>query len=228
MQSGCARRSLGGAAIAAANLAAHSYGSLVLLFGRVLDLGRIAHADALTGAQPEVCVWVHEGFEYRHGALISRLCTRCKAGGATLATSKFVGAATRGDAIVIEGFSQLQQALGRIENGVQPELRRRLKAIGDKVALVAAGNAPRITGELQHSLKTSVTNSSASIYSTAVYGGAQNFGAWTKNGRGPHISRARASHYMDRAVTELSAWVEQETNGVLDWLLTTFEEDASV
>lgn len=145
------------------------------------------------------------------------------------AQNKFGRAAEQGDAITIQGFAQLQRALGRIENGVQPELRRRLHEIGDKVALVAAADAPRLTGELQHSIKTSVANSSASIYSTAIYGGAINYGAFPSAGasaRGPHIKRANASHYMDRAVSELAPWVQQETEAVLDWLETVFMEDA--
>src|SRR5438270_7329546 len=96
-----------------------------------------------------------------------------------MASSKFARAG-QGDAIVMQGFTQLQAALRRIEDGVQPELRSRIRKIGDRVALVAAGNAPRLTGELQHSLRVSVNNSSASVYSTAVYGGAINYGAWSR------------------------------------------------
>jgi len=132
-------------------------------------------------------------------------------------------AASGGDAILVRGFAQLQRALQQIESGVQPELRARLRTIGDRVGLVAAGNAPRLTGALQHSIKTNVTARAASVYSTAVYGGAINYGAWTQGGRGPHITRAGASHYMDRAVSQLAPWVHQETEAVLDWLLTTFQ-----
>lgn len=94
---------------------------------------------------------------------------------------------------------------------------------------MAAGNAPRgHTGDLQASIKSSVANTSASVYSTVEYGGAINYGAFPKLGahaRGPHIKRANASHYMDRAVSDLSTWVEGEIVGLLDWLLTTFMED---
>lgn len=130
-----------------------------------------------------------------------------------------------GEGIAVQGFAQLSRVLGKVEEGVQPEMRRRLRGIGDKVALVAAGNAPRgATGELQHDMKVSVTNTSASVYNTAVYAGAINSGAWTAGGRGPHIARGNASHYMDRAVSGLKGWVEQETNAVLDWVVSTFEE----
>lgn len=130
------------------------------------------------------------------------------------------------NAVAVQGFQQLSRALKRIEDGVYPEFRKKLKEIGDRVALVAASNAPRRTGELQHSIKTSVTERGASVYSTAIYGGAQNFGAFPHMGkehRGPHIKRANASHYMDRAVTQLESWVEQETQAVIDWVISTFE-----
>ena len=127
--------------------------------------------------------------------------------------------------ISVQGFAALQRALGRVANGVQPELRRRLREIGDNVGIVASHYAPRRTGALQTSIRTRVTNSSASIYSTAIYGGAINSGAWTKYGRGPHIARNRASHYMDRSVDELASWVQDEMEGLLDWVVKTFEED---
>lgn len=127
--------------------------------------------------------------------------------------------------ISVQGFAGLQRALRRVEGGAQPEMRARLRAIGERIALVAAGDAPRNTGELQHSIKTSVKNAGASIYSNAVYGGAINYGAWTQHGRGPHISRRGASHYMNRAVTQTSSWVEGEIDGLLDWVVSTFEKD---
>jgi len=124
----------------------------------------------------------------------------------------------------VQGFAELQRASARVEDGIGPEVRRRLKAIGEKVALVAAADAPRgATGELQQSIRVSVTQRTASIYSTAEYGGAQNFGAWSK-GRGPHISRKNASHYMDRAVRDLEPWVRSEIDGLTDWLVKTYEE----
>lgn len=139
--------------------------------------------------------------------------------------------AGEGDAVVLEGFAQLQAALKRIEDGTYPELRERLRAIGEHVKARAEGNITHRTGRhgaegprLGQSLKVSVTQRSASVYSTAVHGGAQNVGAWTRDGRGPHISRANASHYMDKAVKSEQAFVEQETEALIQWLLTTFEE----
>lgn len=132
--------------------------------------------------------------------------------------------AGEGDAVVIEGFAQLQAALGRVADGVDTELKSKVRAVGERVALVAAGNAPRRTGELQHSEKVSVTGRSASVYNTAPYGGALNVGAWVGGRRGVHISRGRASHYQDRAVRQLAPWVRQEMDSVVDWLMTMFQE----
>lgn len=127
--------------------------------------------------------------------------------------------------ISVQGFAALQRVLREIGDGTDVELRRRIKEIGDRVALVAAGNAPRRTGELQHSITDSVALTRASVYSTSVYGGALNFGAWVGHRRGVHISRTRASHYMDRAVTETAPWVHEEMDKVLDWVMSTFQED---
>lgn len=143
-----------------------------------------------------------------------------------MANPIFTGAGDNA-ATTVQGFAGLQRALRKIGDGTDLELRRRIRDVGARVALVAAGNAPRDTGELQHSIKVSVTQGSASVYSNAVYGGAINFGAGPKLGwqhRGPHITRARASHYMDRAVTETAPWVQQEMDKVLDWVESTFEE----
>lgn len=142
--------------------------------------------------------------------------------------STYGGAAKFTSGVSVRGFTQLQRALKRIDDGASDELRKRLKDIGARVALVAAGNAPRDTGELQHSIKTGVALRGASVYSSAVYGGAINYGAFPKAGpeaRGPHIKRANASHYMDRAVVQTEPYVEAEVEKLLDWLTKTFEED---
>lgn len=144
-----------------------------------------------------------------------------------MASSLYARAAAS-DAVVVKGFEQLQRVLGRMEDGVEIELRKRIKELADQVGLVAAADAPRRTGVLQHSIKTSVTRRGASIYSNVVYGGAINYGAYPKLGpqhRGPHIKRSGASHYMDRAVDQTKPWVEKEMQDVMDWLITTFESD---
>jgi len=135
--------------------------------------------------------------------------------------------ATDNSAIAISGFRELIYALDSIRDGAEKEARQRVRTVGERVALVAAGNAPRRTGELQHSIKTSVGLRGASIYSNVVYGGAINFGAAPHAGwqaRGPHIQRKNASHYMDRAVTQTAPWVAEEMDSLLDWVTRKFEE----
>lgn len=149
------------------------------------------------------------------------------------ASSLYGRSAAMGVTTHLQGFTQLLRALGRIDDETGIELRKRIREVGERVALVAAGNAPILKthpsdssgapGELQHSIKTSVTLTRASVYSDAVYGGVQNVGGWSK-GRGPHVSRARASHYMDKAVIETAPWVRHEMDGLIDWVESTFRE----
>lgn len=140
------------------------------------------------------------------------------------------GRAGSGDAIVVQGFTELQRALRATEIGVQKEVQARIKVIGAHVAEAAKGNVSHNTGRhssdpsIESGMRVSAVLRGASIYTLAIHGGAQNVGAWKKSGRGPHIKRADASHYMDRAVTSSRAFVEAETQAVLDWITTTFQE----
>lgn len=121
----------------------------------------------------------------------------------------------------VDGFEQLYRALRRIEGGISPELRSRLRAIGQIVREQASDNAPRQSGALAGSIKVSVTQKGASVYSTSEYGGTQNVGGWVK-GRGPHVSRANASRYMSRAVDETRGEVKDEMDELVKWLLREF------
>src|SRR5262245_52792919 len=135
--------------------------------------------------------------------------------------------------IVVHGFAQLNAALNRIagpgEFGLEYELQRRLREIGKIVADAAphyvTHRTGRGSGELEHSVKVSVTGRAASVYSTSVYGGAQNVGAHPKRGwdaRGPHIKRADASRWMNKAVAATRPAVAREMDGLLDWLVAEF------
>jgi hypothetical protein len=138
-------------------------------------------------------------------------------------------------AIVLNGFTQLSRALRRVEGGpgnfgLGYELQRRLRTVGETVAKAAPGfithRTGRGSGELEGSVKVSVTTRSASVYSTSVYGGIQNFGGGPHGGwaaRGPHIRKANASHWMDRAVNSQTAFVAKELDGLIDWLIDEFE-----
>lgn len=136
--------------------------------------------------------------------------------------------------IAVRGFEELVRALERIEGGtgnfgVEYELQQRLTAIGEEVAKAAPAfvtDKYQNSGELQGSVKVSVTKKQASVYSTSVYGGAQNSGASPKAGwqaRGPHIQRAKASQWMTKAVQSKQAFIAAEWEGLEDWVLREFE-----
>jgi hypothetical protein len=145
----------------------------------------------------------------------------------------------QGQGVAMVGFTQINEALQRIDGGrgnfgIEYELQRRLRTIGETVAKAAPGNITHRTGRhgdesngrLEDSVKVSVTTRSASVYSTSVYGGAQNVGAGPHAGwraRGPHIKAANASHWMNKTVNSQKAFVEAEMDGLLDWLVDEFE-----
>lgn len=134
----------------------------------------------------------------------------------------------RGDGVSVDGFAQLLRALKRVDDGLFPELHSRLKAIGARVELVAAGNVTHRTGRsgstprIEDSIKVSVTQTSASVYSTAEHGGVQNYGG--RVGHGAVIKRAAVSQYMTVAVKDTQPWVKEEMDGLISWLLTEFEK----
>jgi hypothetical protein len=142
--------------------------------------------------------------------------------------------AVRDQGIAMNGFTELNRALQRIDGGrgnfgIEYELQHRLRVVGETVAKAApqfvTHKTGHETGELEGSVKVSVTTKSASVYSTSVYGGAQNSGAAPKAGwkaRGPHIQRKNASKWMSRAVASEREFVKEEMDGLLDWLVEEF------
>jgi hypothetical protein len=138
---------------------------------------------------------------------------------------------SEGGAVAVQGFDQLQRALRRIEDGTAPELKQRMKLIGEHVREVARGNITHKTGRhdphvprLEDSLKVSVTMRGASIYSTSEAGGAQNVGGRVGRNHATILKRADASHYMDNAVKSETAYVQKEVNEVINWLLVEFQK----
>lgn len=145
--------------------------------------------------------------------------------------------ALQGYGVVLNGFVELNDALERIgggkaDFGLEYELQRRLKVVGEKVAARAPefvshntrsgeSNGPR----LEDSVRMNVTKRRASVYSTSPYGGAQQYGASPKAGwsaRGPHIQRRKASKWMSRAVEAESPAVYEEMESLLGWLVDEF------
>lgn len=132
------------------------------------------------------------------------------------------GAYASGGTIAIEGLVPLQRALRLAEGNTDKHLKKRLKEAAKPVQEAAKGYAPRLSGALEKSIRIGVNQRSVSVYSNLAYAHAQERGAWVA-GRGPHISRGSASHYMKRAVQSKTAEVNLRVGRVLDDLSRDFE-----
>lgn len=125
------------------------------------------------------------------------------------------------------GFTEIYRALKAIEGGMPREVRAMFRAIGEAVKEQAAANVTHrwpdrpVSIRLAESLKVSITQTRASVYSTAPHGGVQNVGGWSKSS-GPHVSRGNASHYMNHAADEKRGWVAEQMDAVLDWAISEF------
>lgn len=136
--------------------------------------------------------------------------------------------ANTSDAIVVHGLADMQRVLRKAEHELAPQLRQRLKDTGEGiVAPVARRYAPvgvrsaqyRFGGRtLAESIRVSATQRGASVYSTAVYGGVQNFGGRVGRNHATVLRRADVSQYMTRAVADTRAPAAAHIEGVLDWL----------
>lgn len=135
--------------------------------------------------------------------------------------------------IVVRGLPELQKAFQRIDPssnfGMEYELQRRLRNIGEHVAMAAPPFITHNTArhgdpglpKLAETVRVSVTAKRASVYSTSPYAPVQNFGGGPKAGwaaKGPHIRRDRASKWLNKAVASERAYVDSEFDGVLDWI----------
>lgn len=140
--------------------------------------------------------------------------------------------------VAVSGFTGLNAALKRIEGGagnfgVQYELQRRLRVVGEKVgraaeAFITHKYGPSSDDPLEGSVNVSVTQTRAAVFSNSAHGGAQNSGAYPKAGkdaRGPHIQARNASKWMNKGVASEREFVAAEMDGLLDWVVTEFEID---
>jgi phage gpG-like protein len=141
----------------------------------------------------------------------------------------------KGQAIIVNGLPELQKAFERIGGGkanfgIEYELQHRLRNIGEHVAVAAEGFITHKTGRhgdptlprLEDTLGTSVTAKRATVFSTSPYARVQQFGGGPKAGwtrRGPHVQARNASRFLTKAVASEHAYVEQETDAVLDWIV---------
>lgn len=144
----------------------------------------------------------------------------------------------RDEALALRGFTELQRALTRLQSksdfGLEYELQRRLKKIGEGVAEAAPKFVTHKTGRhanpaeprLEDSVRVKATTSSVSVYSVAEYGGVQNVGGGPHAGwgaRGPHVRKDQASRWMIRAVQEQRENVKAEADELLEWVVLELE-----
>lgn len=137
--------------------------------------------------------------------------------------------------VVIEGLPQLRRAFEQIEGrgnfGVGYEVTHRLRNIGEHVAQAAPGFVTHKTGRhgdpslprLETTVRVSVTANRASVYTDSPYGRVQQYGGGPRAGwgaRGPHVQRQNASKWLSRAVASERGYVEEQTDAVLDWIVT--------
>jgi hypothetical protein len=148
--------------------------------------------------------------------------------------------AVRDQGIAMRGFAALNQALTQMQAkadfGLEYEMQRRLRMIGEVVAKAAPGNVTHATGRhgdpsnptLEESVRVSVTARQGSVYSTALHGGVQNVGGGPHAGwgaRGPHVQRSEASGWMNKAVGKNSAYVQAQMEELINWLLFELNAD---
>lgn len=126
--------------------------------------------------------------------------------------------------VYVEGLAAMQRVLFRAGHELGPELRLRLKAAVEQVRVTAQADAPSRSGRLRASIRVSVTQRSASLYSTAIYGGVQNYGGKVGRDHATLLKRAEVSQYMTRAAQSNKERVAREVEGVLDWLTHQLEE----
>lgn len=133
----------------------------------------------------------------------------------------------RNEGVALRGFAELQRALREIDRKQSAELRKRLRNVGQDVAKVARNNVTHESGRhfgspaIEDSIRVAISRNSAAVYSTAPHGGVQNVGG--RVGHGAILKRADVSQYMNRAVAQTREEVARELDGLLDWLVDTFE-----
>lgn len=125
--------------------------------------------------------------------------------------------------VYAQGLAGIQRVLKRSEHELAPQLKTRLRQGGELVVPVAKANAPfgsryNFGTPLRDTIKTSVTQRGASMYSTSVYGGVQNYGGRVGRNHATVLKRANVSQYMTKAVDSTHVAVVAHVEGTLDWL----------
>lgn len=143
-------------------------------------------------------------------------------------------AKTSSQAVVIDGLPELRKAFERIgagkaDFGIGYEVDHRLRNMGEHLVEVTPAFITHATGrhgdpdlpKLEDTLRVSVTQRRATVFTNSPYAAVQQWGGGPKTGwanRGPHVKRENASRFLTKAVASEREYVDQEANAVLDWI----------
>lgn len=125
--------------------------------------------------------------------------------------------------VYLEGLSDLRRALKRVDRELDRSLAKSLREIGKKVRDRVRAGALRFAQShtLEKSLRYSVKQKTASIYSDVVYSRVQEYGG--RVGHGAVIRRADAHHYMTEGIAASRRVIDSNLESVLDDLAAAYE-----
>lgn len=136
----------------------------------------------------------------------------------------------RDDAFAVRGLSELQRALRRAEGDAQKHLRAELKTAASVAREKARGFITHTTGRrgnagppLADTLRVSVTQAGASVWSDAPHAVVQDVGGRVGRGQLTVLRRGEVSRYMTRGVQSAQPEIEARVNAALDRVERDFE-----
>lgn len=122
-------------------------------------------------------------------------------------------------AVTVRGYSAFRRSLRRLDKDLDTQLRDYVKEIAGEVAEEARKRTPVRSGALQNSIRASVTQKRATIYSTKPYAGVVEWGG-TIRPKGAPI-KFDAARMMVGAVESKSEEVEARMLRIFDSLTST-------
>lgn len=122
--------------------------------------------------------------------------------------------ADRDPAVQVRGLKEFRRDLRRLEPEIDKELRKSIRVAASKVAVTAAGLAPRRSGALARSIRPYVSGARASVGSRLPYAGVVHWGG-TISPKGTPIAFRRtefisiaAERQADRLIDDIGDGIE--------------------
>jgi HK97 gp10 family phage protein len=130
-------------------------------------------------------------------------------------------ARTGRDDIVVRapGLSKLRRDLKKIDRDLGREATRHVRRVANQVRDEARSRAPKKTGRLSKSIRTSVRSKGASIYSPEEYAGVHEFGG-TISPKGTPIE-IEGQRFIYGAIDEKADDVAEQLGDLLDHIADT-------